>query len=76
MLSAMKGRAKSVRNSMRCQLLHMMEVKRSPLPQARLALGSTHRHSLNKRMAGCQIHTGLLYVEFLSVCSSVLYDLL
>jgi hypothetical protein len=44
------------------------------LPQACLALDSTHRHTLNKRMAGWQIHTALLYVEFHSVCSSVLYE--
>jgi hypothetical protein len=73
-LSEMKGRVERVRNTMLCQYLHKMEVKRSALPQACLALGSTHRHTLDKRMTGCQIHTGLLYLEFLSVCNSVLYE--
>jgi hypothetical protein len=40
-LSAMKGRVERVRNTMLCQCLHKMEVKRSALPQACLALGSS-----------------------------------
>ena len=42
-------------------------------PQACLGLSGTHQHTLNNRMAGCQIHIGLLSLEFLSMCSSVLY---
>jgi hypothetical protein len=69
----MEGKYDRFRKSMRCQSLRVMEVKLSVLPQAYLALSSTNRHTLNNRMAGCQIHIGLLSVKFLSVCSCVLY---
>ena len=50
--STMKGNFDMVRNSMRCQSVHKMEVMLSALPQACLALSSTHRHTLSNRMAG------------------------
>jgi hypothetical protein len=50
-----------------------LRVKLSVLPQACLALGSTHRHTLHMRRAGFYIHTGLLSMEFLTVYSSVLH---
>jgi hypothetical protein len=57
----MKGKFDRVHKSVRCQSLHKMEIKLSVLPQACLALGSTHRHTLNNRMAG--------YVAYIvSVC--------
>ena len=41
---------------------------------AMFAAGQYPPHTLNKRRAGCQIHTGLPPAEFHSVCCSELYE--